>query len=159
MLKTPHFPHLFEEILFQYTKCASEKRPKADPQKWASGAFEKESRTLFGHQVCTMTRTHECVTPQTKGFGTMKMKSFCLVFLLVLLAAGIASKAGGAQALPAAPLGTGFTYQGQIKGAGQPLRATCDLRFTLWDAAAAGTQIGSESLACCVHTPALRVKT
>lgn len=48
----------------------------------------------------------------------------------------------------AGPLGRGFTYQGQLQQAGVPVEGTVALRFSLWDAAGAGsppsggTQIG-----------------
>jgi hypothetical protein len=33
----------------------------------------------------------------------------------------------------AAPLGTAFTYQGQLKKDGQRVTNTCEFQFTLWD--------------------------
>ncbi len=39
----------------------------------------------------------------------------------------------------AAPLGRGFTYQGQLQQSGVPMEGTVTLRFSLWDAAGAGT--------------------
>src|SRR5881296_3804798 len=43
----------------------------------------------------------------------------------------------------AAPLGTTFTYQGQLKSGGTPVTGVYDLRFSLWDALTGGNQIGS----------------
>ncbi|GMU21993.1 MAG: hypothetical protein AMXMBFR13_20810 [Phycisphaerae bacterium] len=43
----------------------------------------------------------------------------------------------------AASLGSGFTYQGQIKHGGVPCPGPADLWFSLWDAASGGAQYGS----------------
>ncbi|MFZ6027671.1 MAG: hypothetical protein ACOYYS_08155, partial [Chloroflexota bacterium] len=78
----------------------------------------------------------------------MRRNRFLLTLLAITLL-GLLNAAGAAAREPAAaPLGAGFTYQGQLKdAAGGPLTATCDLRFTLWDAPAGGAQLGGESLA------------
>jgi len=49
---------------------------------------------------------------------------------------------GGAGIQDALP-GTAFTYQGQLKSGGNPVNGNCDFQFSLWDASAGGTQIGS----------------
>lgn len=41
------------------------------------------------------------------------------------------------------PVGTAFTYQGQLKQAGQPLNGPADFELTLWDRGVGGTQVGS----------------
>jgi len=66
--------------------------------------------------------------------------------LLLMLAAGLTQAQGptpsGGVGVQAA-LGTAFTYQGQLKKAGNPVNGTCDFQFGLWDASTGGTQIGS----------------
>jgi len=47
-------------------------------------------------------------------------------------------------ALAQTPLGTAFTYQGQLKDNGVPVETTTgQLRFTLYDAQTAGNPVGS----------------
>lgn len=41
------------------------------------------------------------------------------------------------------PLGTTFTYQGVLSDGGSPVSGDVDLRFSLWDAASGGGQVGS----------------
>ena len=43
----------------------------------------------------------------------------------------------------AAPLGTAFSYQGQLKSTDGPVNGIHDLRFRLFDAAVVGAQVGS----------------
>jgi hypothetical protein len=45
--------------------------------------------------------------------------------------------------LSLAAVGTGFTYQGRLLDGGSPATGVYDVRFTLWDAGAAGTQQGA----------------
>jgi hypothetical protein len=42
-----------------------------------------------------------------------------------------------------APLGTGFTYQGELQDANGPVTGACDFRFTLFDALTGGTPVGN----------------
>ena len=67
--------------------------------------------------------------------------------LFVLILALLSSQAAiSGQALPAAalasPVGTAFTYQGQLKSEETPYDGTCDFQFGLWDALADGAQFG-----------------
>jgi hypothetical protein len=45
---------------------------------------------------------------------------------------------------PADALTTGFTYQGRLDKDGSPVNDACDMRFKLYDAASAGTEVGSD---------------
>jgi hypothetical protein len=68
--------------------------------------------------------------------------------LALLLALSVRSTQAGEPPPPnltaqdATPLGTGFTYQGHLKQNGSPVNATCDCRFTLWDALIGGVALG-----------------
>lgn len=56
----------------------------------------------------------------------------------VVVAALVASGVSAQQ-----PVGTAFTYQGQLKQAGLPANGSYDLSLSLWDAATGGAQCGS----------------
>lgn len=71
---------------------------------------------------------------RTKRFLT---SGVITAFLLVLMT-GLAV----AQAPDATPLGTGFTYQGQLNSDGSPYSGSCDFLFGLYDAAMMGTSVG-----------------
>ena len=66
----------------------------------------------------------------------MNPKVTRLFCVLVLMAAACALNAQ-------TPAGTAFTYQGQVKKAGTALNATADFQFSLWNALAAGGQVGA----------------
>jgi hypothetical protein len=51
----------------------------------------------------------------------------------------LASFSQAPQLMPEEPVGSGFTYQGQLKKDGTPTNATCDFTFSLWDAAGSGS--------------------
>jgi hypothetical protein len=62
--------------------------------------------------------------------------------LVLALMSGLAL----AQAPSSAPVGTAFTYQGQLKSDGVPYNGICDLRFDLWDALTDGYQVGTQTV-------------
>ena len=65
------------------------------------------------------------------------MKRFLVSISIV--AGAVLSAPGSA---PGAPVGTALAYQGQLKQGGVPVNGTCDLAFSLWDAAAGPAQVG-----------------
>src|SRR5207302_3513133 len=67
-----------------------------------------------------------------KGEGYMRSlisHSICLVLLGVIVM----------HARAQTPLGTGFTFQGQLKQNSAPMNGTVNLRFSLWDAPGSGS--------------------
>lgn len=76
-----------------------------------------------------------------------KLIALNLVAMLVLFI-GItqnvnSSRAQGSLLAPNSPVGTAFTYQGQLKDASGPVTNSCDFQFDLWDALSGGSQVGS----------------
>jgi hypothetical protein len=69
---------------------------------------------------------------------TKPMKSRSALTLLVLLALTTITPQ-----LSASPLGTAFSYQGKLSSGANPAQGFYDLRFTIYDAAEGGGQIGS----------------
>ncbi|MCL6542704.1 MAG: tail fiber domain-containing protein [Roseiflexus sp.] len=49
--------------------------------------------------------------------------------------------------IPQSLAGSSFTYQGRLTSGGAPVNGQCDFQFSLFDAASAGTQIGSTQTA------------
>jgi hypothetical protein len=57
---------------------------------------------------------------------------------------------GTGRALTGEPLGSAFTYQGQLLMGGAPVSGVCDLQFGLWDAATGGTLVATAQSATSV---------
>ena len=74
----------------------------------------------------------------------------CRRLIVLFLAAILLATSSPA---PAATLGRGFTYQGQLNQGGAPMEGTVTLRFSLWDAAGSGSpptggaMVGSATIA------------
>jgi hypothetical protein len=60
----------------------------------------------------------------------------------LLLSALLLAALGLATGVSAAPIGSGFTYQGRLMDEGMPADGSYDLQFTLFDVASGGTAIG-----------------
>ena len=68
---------------------------------------------------------------------------FFVVFLLVVTLTGMVGASASGPQVPAAPVSTTFTYQGRLTDGGSPANGVYDLRFSLFDDANAGAQVGS----------------
>jgi hypothetical protein len=55
------------------------------------------------------------------------------------------------RALAVEPLGSAFTYQGQLLMGGAPVSGVCDLQFALWDAPTGGTLVAATQTATSVE--------
>src|SRR5438552_17313827 len=67
----------------------------------------------------------------------MQTNRFCIA--LTLTGIVLVPRPAAAQT----PLTNAITYQGQLKNGGAPATGVFDLRFSLWNALAAGAQVGS----------------
>jgi hypothetical protein len=63
--------------------------------------------------------------------------------LLVVALASVTNAQGPTPRAPRTTLGTGFTYQGQLKQSGSTYTGSCDFVFSLWDSLGIINQIGS----------------
>ena len=71
-----------------------------------------------------------------------RLRSLVALVSAALLLSGVAATALGPQ--PQAVLGTGFTYQGQLKNGTAPYSGSCNVQFSLWDSQNNNTgQVGS----------------
>jgi len=73
----------------------------------------------------------------------MKSKSRQFFFVAILVLAGLAALMVAGRVLAQAPIGTNFTYQGQLKENGLLANGPYDFQFALYDAATGGSQVGS----------------
>ena len=80
--------------------------------------------------------------PQMRDFALLLIIGFLVIYHGLPALAALAQEGGNA-APPAAALATTFTYQGRITQDGVPKDGALNLQFRLWDAAAAGTMVGS----------------
>src|SRR5262245_50626623 len=74
----------------------------------------------------------------------MKSRSLLLsvcTLCALLFGAATAGADGPAPSGPAAPLGAGFTYQGQLQNGGQPVSGNCDMGFRLFGQASGGSPV------------------
>ena len=74
--------------------------------------------------------------------GKRLLGSVMAATLVLVLMAGLAL----AQTPAVSPLGTAFTYQGQLKSDGAPYNGACDLKVGLWDALNNGNQLGTQTV-------------
>lgn len=63
--------------------------------------------------------------------------------LALALPATIAAQSGSPEQANLAPVGTGFTYQGRLDDGGNPANGSYDFQFSVYDAVAAGAQVGA----------------
>src|SRR5580765_6442893 len=103
------------------------------------------SMAMIGSLIWAKIRCEVSVLYLSGGFH-MRPRSVLVTLLilawLVLGASGQVAADPGGPHTPAATLGTGFTYQGQLVSGGAPVSGACDMAFRLYDDALAGVQVG-----------------
>jgi hypothetical protein len=119
-------------------------------------------RSSIRHNICAQDVVINSFTTSTQSQSIKKeqsMKQYRLMgFVLVIVALFLVGRplfaqdgatpptqpgSGMEAAAVSAQMGTAFTYQGDLKQNGAGISANCDFEFSLFDAASAGTQIGS----------------
>ncbi len=76
----------------------------------------------------------------------MKQSLVKYLFLLMMVM-GLLVGVARAKDLSSESVGTAFTYQGRLTNGGRPVTGACDFKFSLWDAASDGVQVGSPIIA------------
>jgi len=75
--------------------------------------------------------------------GLIASVFFASLLLALFWSAARTAYSPASQNSPLAPVGTGFTYQGRLVDNGSPANGSYDFQFLLFDASAAGVQIGA----------------
>jgi hypothetical protein len=78
-----------------------------------------------------------------RGFTNLLLVLILAVLLTNYAAAQNRAKAQSGPVEAQALVGTGFTYQGQLKNTNGLVSGSCDFQFSLWNASSAGAQIGA----------------
>ena len=69
-----------------------------------------------------------------------------IVFVALASLAGAQGPGPQKEAGIQAAVGTGFTYQGELRNVNGPVTGTCDFQFGLWDAQTSGAPVGSTQM-------------
>jgi hypothetical protein len=78
-----------------------------------------------------------------KHYSLLSVRFTLIVLMAIVLIGGMGSQVLGQSEPEATLLATTFTYQGYLEQNAVPYTGVCDLQVSLFDAASAGTQIGS----------------
>lgn len=80
--------------------------------------------------------------PKPSRFAPLVLVILASLIGILLWPAGSSAAGVPPGSSPAAPLGTGFSYQGRLVDNNRPADGSYDLQFMLFDAASAGAQVG-----------------